>query len=796
MSSLTLSGNEITDVVRAAGVQGDGRAATDSSMGIWEATTNLCTNGGFETNTTGWIINGVGTTLARVTTEQKFGIASLQIITPGSASNEGVIWNTGSVVSPSVAYTASAWVKAPVGTRLVAFIQERTGADVFIANDFGTTLVADGTWQRISVTATLQATAGRARVGVLTGSAPAQAVTFYLDGMQLENQPLATPYVETNGATASRAAARVQAPASLLDETQGWVAMRVRMGWVNTSLPNVAPIAWEWRQGTENQMSLYRVSTTNWAIDFRRNSTLTSRSVAATHAAGDYVTLIAAWTNTTISLSVNGGAFSSVARGGTVGGAALPATFEIGNRAATGLEIDSDVLWFACGTGTLTDTAAAAIHALGNTDKAPEDFIAIAAASGCTATMPMDTAAYLDEAFVISGSHLPHVRIDVDFTNDPTSSTRTWTDITAYCRDFRIERGRENELSQSTPGRLDLELDNRDRRFDPTYISSPYYPNVLPTRRVRVRARWDLVDYNLFLGYVDDWPLSWPDDGLNAIVEVSATDAFKVLNLYDLGGKSYSTQLSSARAGTVLYDAGFGTAEYSLQTGQSTMPAFGTIAVGSYALAHLQEVTQSEHGVLFVNGGGTIIFQDRHYRSISETSAAGTLGDSAGEIPYVDPVVPYGDSYLWNLVSVTPSGGTAETAVDASSTARHYTRSLNISSLVTSQAEALDNANYTVGRYATAAVRVDGVTAVPAGGTALWATILGLEISKRLVFNRRPPGGGTITLSEHVERIGHDVTVGRSWTIPLRLSPAETQASWILGNAANSLLGLTIRLGY
>ena len=400
--------------------------------------------------------------------------------------------------------------------------------------------------------------------------------------------------------------------------------------------------------------------------------------------------------------------------------------------------------------------------------------------------------------FTSAGADLPSIRVDMDFTNNPTSATRSWTGITQYCKDFTVERGRENELSPSTPGRLEILLDNLDRRFDPSYTSGPYYPNVLPTRRIRVRAKWGTSIFNLFSGYVDDWPLEWPDGGLNAIVRVTATDAFKVLNLHDLDGESYAAQLSSARVVAVLNDAGFLVAgdEYAVETGQSTMVASGTLSTGSGGLAHLQDVVTSENGVFFVNGGGVIVFQDRHYRIKNKSEAVATLGDAAGEVPYVNPVVPYGDQYLWNRAIVTPSGGTAEISADTGSTAAYYTRTLTRSSLVESQAEALSNAQYLVSRYATPSVRVDAVDVIGASGTAHWASILGWEIGDRLVFTRRPPGGGTITLDQHAEQIGHRVTISRDWKTTLRMSPADSQAYWVLGDAANSLLGDTTRLMY
>ena len=72
---LTLSGNEITDASRAINVEGDG-LSDDGSFGIWEATENLVTNGGFETNATGWTVTGANT-IARSTDQAKFGPASL-----------------------------------------------------------------------------------------------------------------------------------------------------------------------------------------------------------------------------------------------------------------------------------------------------------------------------------------------------------------------------------------------------------------------------------------------------------------------------------------------------------------------------------------------------------------------------------------------------------------------------------------------------------------------------------------------------------------------------------------------
>jgi len=46
---------------------------------------------------------------------------------------------------------------------------------------------------------------------------------------------------------------------------------------------------------------------------------------------------------------------------------------------------------------------------------------------------------------------------------------------------------------------------NGDGRLSPDNTASPYYPNVLPMRRLRVSALWRGVTYPLFFGFVDTY---------------------------------------------------------------------------------------------------------------------------------------------------------------------------------------------------------------------------------------------------------------------------------------------------
>jgi hypothetical protein len=107
-----------------------------------------------------------------------------------------------------------------------------------------------------------------------------------------------------------------------------------------------------------------------------------------------------------------------------------------------------------------------------------------------------------------------------------------WTDVSSYVRDtgVRISRGKGSEIPTYATSSLSLTLNNRDRRFDPEYTAGPYYPNVEPRKRIRVRAVYDGTVYTLWTGYVESWPQAYPNTNFDSVVELQAYDALSLLN--------------------------------------------------------------------------------------------------------------------------------------------------------------------------------------------------------------------------------------------------------------------------
>lgn len=94
----------------------------------------------------------------------------------------------------------------------------------------------------------------------------------------------------------------------------------------------------------------------------------------------------------------------------------------------------------------------------------------------------------LDLSNYISGGAWDEDAWDTTFIWGPVAPTYP-IDITQYVREVNTNRGAQRELQRIGAGTGDVLLDNRDGRFTP-FFTGPYYPHILPMRRIRIRAAW------------------------------------------------------------------------------------------------------------------------------------------------------------------------------------------------------------------------------------------------------------------------------------------------------------------
>ena len=155
-----------------------------------EETTNYILNPAMRYDTTGW--RSAGSAAPAISLDYaRFNIASLKVVTNGIALYEGTYYEVSSLTGVKEQITVSAYVRG-AGIVKIGLVCNPAGQNVYSAP---ITLRSDR-WQRIEVTGITYGSSD-VRLYVLTDGV-AQAVTFYVDGAQMEKKPYATTYCDGN----------------------------------------------------------------------------------------------------------------------------------------------------------------------------------------------------------------------------------------------------------------------------------------------------------------------------------------------------------------------------------------------------------------------------------------------------------------------------------------------------------------------------------------------------------------------------------------------------------------------
>lgn len=361
-AALTLSGNEITDASRQTGLQGDGREVQDSTAGIWQPSTNIASQSGFEALLSSWAAGGTG--VLSLSGDAKFGVASGRLVVAGGGGTLGQVFTR----TNGLPLTVSLWAKAVDGVRpFVVSIYDNVAATI---RKQATFVPSTSAWTRFVLTASSAEMTAATAFTLFLAPVDVDAEILF-DGVQIEQLSIATPYIEVPATTPqSRAAARVQIPMTGMTGTQGWVAARVRVGWANgaTDTPGGSRRLWEWGDDANNRFELSYVAAGNTWDMLRRAGgagTLITQG-AGTFSPGDWVLVIGRWTNLTFGISLDGAPFTDGGEANPLTLAAVLADLGTAPLAAGGdtTILSGDLDWVAMGTGTLTDSDAATLYGL------------------------------------------------------------------------------------------------------------------------------------------------------------------------------------------------------------------------------------------------------------------------------------------------------------------------------------------------------------------------------------------------------------------------------------------------
>jgi len=172
-------------------------ACPGHSNGLIATITSATLNPGFETDTTSW--TGAGSpvgTISRITSQFHSGNAALQVVTDGTVAKQGAFTSSRAPISPNIAYTGSMWVKGDVGKVIAIELGEVTSGGTLLGRTTPAGVTMTGSWQRITATRTMGATAGQADIVIRNSNAVAH--TFYIDDAMITEGSSAYNYADGN----------------------------------------------------------------------------------------------------------------------------------------------------------------------------------------------------------------------------------------------------------------------------------------------------------------------------------------------------------------------------------------------------------------------------------------------------------------------------------------------------------------------------------------------------------------------------------------------------------------------
>lgn len=377
-----------------------------------------------------------------------------------------------------------------------------------------------------------------------------------------------------------------------------------------------------------------------------------------------------------------------------------------------------------------------------------------------------------------------------------------WTSIPSYATSVSIRRGAsrvEGPALRYEAGTIVVELDNSDRRFDPTNLAGPYVAagatQVTPMRGVRVRATHNGVTYDLARGFADSWQIAYSGPGYSTCT-LTATDATKILSNYDRAAVAAvgASERSGARVNRILDSASWPSTDRVISAGDSTMQATD---LSGNAWTELLLVQDSELGELYVDAAGRVVFRNRQgiLEDARSTTSQATFGDLDPELPYTDIAPVYDEATIANLFRITRVGGVQQVKQDATSISKYLTHTYERADLLLqTDAETASWAGWALSQakdpeFAATLIVIDPQGATSADEDPLFVQCLSRQIGDRITTIRRPPGGGApITQESFIRGIAHDIRE-RSWRTTWQLQAASRLSFWTLGHATLGQVG-------
>jgi hypothetical protein len=333
------------------------------------------------------------------------------------------------------------------------------------------------------------------------------------------------------------------------------------------------------------------------------------------------------------------------------------------------------------------------------------------------------------------------------------------TDVT---RRISIRRGRNLTRDTYEAGTATVSIYDPQGNFNPQNVSSPYYGQLTPLRKLRISASYGGATYYLFSGYTTDYSYSYDQAENVSYVDINASDAFRLFNLAAL--TTITGQAAGQDTGTridkILDTVDFPVTMRTVSTGDSLTQA--DAGTSRTSLSAIKNCEFSEQGAFYVSPEGNAIFKNRSEVISSAGNTPIEFNQTTG-IPYKNVKFAFDDKLIVNQANITRLGGTTQVYVDVDSVATYFPHSITSSDLVIqTDAAAADIAAIYVATRSNTTIRIDSMIVDLLDSDVPTNTILGMDYFTNVLITNVQPDSSTITKNLQVQGVAWDITPS-SW---------------------------------
>ena len=362
-------------------------------------------------------------------------------------------------------------------------------------------------------------------------------------------------------------------------------------------------------------------------------------------------------------------------------------------------------------------------------------------------------------------------------------------DLTPNVRNITINRGRNIQSDQYVAGDAVVRVLDPNGDWNPQNTSSPYYPYLVPLRKLRISATTATKDAFLFSGYTTEYRYSFPQGQEVGYVDIYCSDAFKLFNLAQVQTvtDSGAGQSTGTRIGKLLDQIGFPSNMRTVATGESLCQADPSNL--RTALGALKNVEFSEQGAFYIDGSGTAIFKSRN-QVVSSISGTPIEFNQTTGIPYKNLVYAFDDKLIINQASITRVGGTAQFAQNATSVERYFPHQYSVNDLVVdTDASALNIARTYVATRAETTIRIDAMTVDLLDPDVPTDTMIALDYFQNVRITNVGEAGSTIVKTLQVQGLTWNISPNAMDVTVTTLEPITD--GFVIGSAERGIIGVS-----